>query len=75
MTLHDREVINVKVEKVNLKQYPIFAEASILYAEYMDNGKALTDKELIELKTKCPHNFKELCIKKMLLNMRDAIYK
>ena len=42
------KIVNVVLENVNTWDYPDFADAFILSAEY-ENGELLTDKELDEL--------------------------
>lgn len=42
----DRKLVNVQLGGVNHDDYPDYADLYLEYAEYQDNGVALTEEEL-----------------------------
>lgn len=47
--LNGREVIDVEIDGINMRDYPDFCDAYFSDAYYKDTNQPLTDDELIEL--------------------------
>ena len=55
IVFNDREVIDIQVEGVSIKEYPNFYSAYVSSAIWADTKEYLTDAELVELYEEYPY--------------------
>ena len=52
-SLNDRELVDLEVEDINMRDYPDFCDAYVSYAVWADTKKPLTDDELDQYNDLC----------------------
>ena len=58
--LNNLEVTDVKVDGIDMKDYPDFVDAYIDSAKFVSSGKELNDEQLVELQEQNYSEFYEL---------------
>jgi hypothetical protein len=52
-SLNDREIVDLEVEDISMRDYPDFCDAYVSYAVWADTKKPLTDDELDQYNDLC----------------------
>ena len=52
-SLNDRELVDLEVDDINMRDYPDFCDAYVSYAVWADTKKPLTDDELDQYNDLC----------------------